>query len=452
VVSIVSSLGFGSGIDIPKLVSDLAAASREPKIARLDARTQAVRSSISAVGAARSALESFSRSFDEVVAGGTLQTQPTVSDATVIGASAKPGARLGNFSGSVEVTALAQGQTSVSAYLAAGSAPTGQGTLRIVTGTGSFDIVVDSANDSLDGLAAAITASGSGVTASVVTDGAGARLLLKGSTGAAAAFTVMQIAGDPALDRFATAQLTAVRTAQDAALTIDGLAYTRPTNRIDDLLPGVTLTLKKAAPGVPVALGIERPAAALKSMLADFLSVFNELKAEVSNARKATGNDANLRMLDRQLSGLLAQSVTSYSGPARLADIGIRTNRDGSIAVDAAAFDRAFAANPDAVEAMFSPTRDATHTAVTDPGVAGALAALKSAATASTGTLASVATRLGKEADALAKDRERVEARETAYRARLEAQFNGLDARIGSLKATQSYLDQQVRMWTASDR
>jgi flagellar hook-associated protein 2 len=41
--------------------------------------------------------------------------------------------------------------------------------------------------------------------------------------------------------------------------------------------------------------------------------------------------------------------------------------------------------------------------------------------------------------------------REDAYRARLEKQFSGMDARIGALKATQSYLEQQIKLWNQSD-
>ena len=39
VTSIANSLGFGSGIDIPKLVGDLASASRDPKVARISTLT-----------------------------------------------------------------------------------------------------------------------------------------------------------------------------------------------------------------------------------------------------------------------------------------------------------------------------------------------------------------------------------------------------------------------------
>jgi flagellar hook-associated protein 2 len=41
-----------------------------------------------------------------------------------------------------------------------------------------------------------------------------------------------------------------------------------------------------------------------------------------------------------------------------------------------------------------------------------------------------------------------METREAAYRARLERQFGTLDSRLSALKATQSYLEQQVKVWT----
>ena len=51
----------------------------------------------------------------------------------------------------------------------------------------------------------------------------------------------------------------------------------------------------------------------------------------------------------------------------------------------------------------------------------------------------------------LAQNRTRLEEREDAYRSRLERQFSGMDARIGALKATQSYLEQQIKLWNRSE-
>jgi flagellar hook-associated protein 2 len=439
ITSIANSLGFGSGLDMPKLVADLAAASREPKVARFEARARTVQASISAVAQARSDLDGFASSLSALIAGGSLQSQPVVSDATLLDAKPRAGAQLGNFAGEIEILQLARGQMSASGLFASSAAPVGQGTLTITVGTVATDVVIGATNDSLDGLAAAINASGSGIAANVITDPQGARIVLKGTTGAASAFTLSGSAS----------AFTMVQTAQDARFRIDGLNYTRGSNTVDDAVPGLSLTLKKAAPGTTVSVGVTRSAEPLETTLDDFVSVYNTLKSDLATARGATRNDSTLRTLDQQLSRLLTQAVSSGS-PASLSAIGIKTNRDGTIALDEIAFRAAWASNPDGVEAIFMPTRDSLHTAATDPGIGGALDALKTAASGGSGPLASLTGRLGKESAAITKDRETMEAREATYKARLERQFAGLDGRIGTLKATQSYLDQQIKAWNGS--
>ena len=448
VSSIANSLGYGSGLDVAKLVTDLAAASRDPKVARFDTQARANQTSISAVGQARSDLESFSSSLASLVAGGTLRSQPTVSDTSVLEAKARPGVRLGDLSGEVEVVQLARGQSTVSAYAAAASDPVGRGTLTLTVGAMSYAVPIGDANDSLNGMAKAINDTKSGVTASVITDTSGARLLLKGATGAASAYSVTTT--DTALSGFAyPGGMTALQNAQDAAIKVDGLPYSRASNTIDDVLPGVILSLKRAAVGSVVSIGVSPASEALKSTIGDFVSVFNTLKGHIADARTATHGDNAMRNLDLQLSRIVAQPVTSGL-PASLSAIGVKTNRDGTLAFDEDVFKAAYSADPGSVEAIFSPLRDATHDTTTDPGIGGALTALKTAATATSGLLTGLSARLSRETKGIADDRARMETRETAYKARLDKQFGGLDGHVGALKATQSYLDQQIKVWTAS--
>lgn len=454
VTSIASALGVGSGIDTVKLVSDLAAASRDPKVAALDDRASKNSAKISAVALARSDLENFSSSFTDLVAGGTLQSQPNVADASVLSAVAAPGTRLGNLSAEIEVTQLAKAQSVYSAYVSSAAAPIGQGTLTLSVGATSYNLTIDGTNDSLTGLAAAINASGSGVTANIVSDANGARIVLKGATGAAGGFTLTST-GDPGLANFTYpgtgTGLTLAQAAQDALFKIDGVAYQRNSNSVSDVFPGVTLTLKKAAPGTPVAITSQRPTDTLRQTIQDFVSVYNTLKNDLSAARTATGGDQALRALESKLSALLSTAVTSDPNINSLSDIGIATNRDGTISLNSAKFDAALAADPDAVEALFSPTRDATHTAETDPGLSGALKALKDEATSTGGMLAGLKTRLEKESSLISADREKMETREAAYKERLDRQFSAMDTRLAALKATQSYLEQQIKLWSNGD-
>jgi flagellar hook-associated protein 2 len=454
--SIVNTLGLGSGLDVGALVRDLAAASRVPKVQALDARTRTAQTRISVVAQARADLDSFAATLSGVVARGTLRTQPTVSDANAVSATAGDGARLGSFSADLDITKLARGQSVYSGSITNATDPIGQGGLTLRVDGQDFAITVDGTNDSLGGLASAINASASGVTATVVSDPSGARLVLKGESGAAKAFTLSaQPGAEAGLNRFtyagAGSAMTQAQVAQDAEFTLDGIPYTRATNSFSDVITGVTLTLKKAAPGTIIAVGTQRPTDAIKSTVADFVTVFNQLKRSVAEAREATGGDQSLRSLEQQLGRFISQPLTSNPAIKSLSDIGVSTNRDGTISVDTAKLDAVLARDPDAVEAIFSPSRDALRTAATDPGLSGAFDALSKTATAPNGNIASLASRLNKEAEVLTKERERLEVREAAYEARLQRQFGNVDARVGALRATQSYLDQQIAIWTRSN-
>jgi flagellar hook-associated protein 2 len=451
--SIANNLGFGSGIDTAALVNDLATASRGPKVKRLEALAQTNKAKISALAQARSDLDSFSRSLGDVTAQGTLRSQPVVSDETAISATATGGVKLGNLASEIEVTQLAKSQTVYSGFVAAAGDPVGQGNLTLSIGGVTHAITITPANDSLTGLADAINASGSNVRANIITDGNGARLVIKGETGAAKAFTLTADVGAAAsLDRFTFggpgSAMTLGQAALDATFTLDGVAFTRSSNSITDIIPGVNVTLKKPTPGASVSIGAKRPLETIRQTINDFVGVFNTLKRNIAAARVATGGDGSMRALDQQLSNLVSRSVTSDTGINSLSDIGIATGRDGTISINAAQLEAAITANPDAVEAIFNPVRDGTHSEATDPGISLALKSIKDTATAGGGVLDGLKTRLEKEAANIATTREKMETREDAYRLRLEKQFGSMDARLGAIKATQTYLEQQIKLWS----
>src|SRR5690349_15621923 len=155
VSSIVSSLGGGSGIDTAKLVEELATASRAPKVELLGKRLQTVQAKISAVAQARSDLENFANSLSELVSGGSLQSQPQVSDPAIASAAAISGARIGSLSSELSVTQLARFQSLYSDYVADPAASIGQGSLTLTVGGRDFPVTIGASNDSLNGLATA---------------------------------------------------------------------------------------------------------------------------------------------------------------------------------------------------------------------------------------------------------------------------------------------------------
>lgn len=455
VSSIANSLGFGSGIDTVQLVADLASASRDPKVERITTLTQLNQTRISAVAQARSDLDGFADSLSQMVEDGTLRSTPTVSDESVLSATVRAGLGADSFAATIEVSQLARAQTAYSGVVADRSAAIGQGLMTLSVGGTDYDITIDASNDSLDGLASAINASGSGVTASIVADEGGYRLIVKGTTGEANAFTLTADAGaDPGLAAFgygAGGGMTLGQSAANAEFTLDGVAFSRATNIVDDVVPGMSLTLKKAAPGQPVDIGASRPLDMIKQTVSDFVAVYNQLKKSLSTAADMSGTTGSLRQLERSLAGLVGQVITSDPSINKLTDIGISTTKDGLLSIDSSKLEAALEADAGAVEALFNPRRDATHDATTDPGIAAALDAIRDAAEATDGVLTRVEDTLDAKSEALAEQLEKIEEREATYKARLEKQFNGLDAKLATLKATQSYLDQQIEMWNNQD-
>ena len=450
--SIINSLGFGSGIDTKQLVTDLSAASREPKVARINTLTQANQTRISALSQARSDLEGFADSLGQMVSDGTLRSTPTVSDDSVLGATARAGLYADSFAATVVVNQLARAQSSYSGIVADRTAAIGTGTMTLTVGTVATTITIDSTNNSLDGLASAINNSGGGVTASIIADEGGHRMILKGPSGASNAFTFAADAGaDPGLSAFAYGAgggMTLGQSAANAEFTIDGVAFSRASNIVDDVVPGMSLTLKKAAPGQPVDIGASRPLETIKQTVGDFVAVYNQLKTSLSSAAGLSGSTSALRELERELSALIRQVVSSHGTINKLSDIGVSTTKDGLLAVDGAKLDKVLATDAGAVEALFNPRRDGGRTQTSDPGIAFALDAIRDKAVANDGVIGRVTKSLNDRKETLAEQLETIEMREDAYRVRLEKQYGSLDARLAAIKATQTYLDQQIKLWT----
>ncbi len=453
VSSIANSLGFGSGIDTQQLVKDLAAASREPKVERVNELYKKNQVKISAVAQAKSDLEGFANSLSQMVSDGTLRSTPTVSDESVLSATSRAGLSADSFAATIEVTRLARAQTVYSGIVADKAAPIGQGTMTLTVNGVAKTITIGAANDSLEGLANAINASGAGVTASIVADEGGHRIIMKGPTGAANGFTLET--ATPALSGFAYGSgggMTLGQSATNAEFTLDGVAFSRATNIVDDVVPGMSLTLKKAAPGQPVDIGASRPLDMIKQTVGDFVDVYNQLKKSLQSASAMSGPTTGLRELERELSALVGKVLTSHPGINKLSDIGIGSTKDGLLALDSAKLEKALATDAGAVEALFNPRRDAAHTETSDPGIAFALDAIRDKAVATDGVLDRVSKSLADKGETLVEQLEKIEEREDAYEARLEKQFGGLDAKLAALKATQTYLEQQIEMWNNQNK
>ncbi|WP_293986807.1 flagellar filament capping protein FliD [Sphingomonas sp.] len=471
-----TSLSTGSGIDTASLVSSLVQAQFAAKTDALTQKSTAISAQISGTSTLMSTVSQFAAALKTLATGGTLQTQPVSSNNNVVTASALSGATLAGLSSSVSVSQLATGQSSrTTVPVTTRTTALGTGTLTLTLGTATYSsdgtamtdfhaadgdpitVNIVAGATSLDGIAAAINAKNAGVTASVVTDADGsAYLSLKGATGSAQAFT-LTATNDPSgklaqLNVGVGATGTALTSgAQNAKLTVDGVAVERGSNAISDLVAGVKLQLTGTS-NTAVALTSTTPTDALKSSITDFVDTYNQvLKTLTEQLDPQTGplrGDAAAQSLLRTLRALTTKPIltnVAAGTPTTIGEIGIKTNRDGTLSVDDATVARALTNSPDAVEAMFAFSTTSTN------GLTAALNSISLSTSSTLYGLGASAKRYNDQASAVAKAQDDIATQSDAMSTRLTQQFASMNAKVAAYKSTQSFLKNQIDAWNKPD-
>jgi flagellar hook-associated protein 2 len=459
-VDIAGTLGIGSGINTTQLVSDLVNASFQPKENAVNTRVTTNNARISALASAKSALATFSTALTELLKLSDYNGQPVSNDPSIVSVSAIAGGVPKGLPAQIEVSQLAKGQVLQSAALTAATDVAGTGSLTLTVGTTTRTITLASPTNTLGDLATAINASNAGVTASVVTDQAGARLVLKGATGLDKAFTLTADASaDADLQRFTwdgtTGSLTQSQTAQNAKILIDNVAMEFDSNEVTTAIPFLRIDLNKAQPGTTVTVATDQPTSSMSDLVGEFVSAYNNLKkalnsATLSNPDAGTvgllSSDAGMREMSRRLSTLVTTPLSSTGAYKTLADLGVKTERDGTLTLDNAKLTAALAKDPEAVTQMLNPTvQDADHL-----GIAGALKNMTDFINRADGPLASSKSIYDKLQTSFAKQLDKLSLDRTDYTAQLTKTYSAMQTRLLQFKATQSYLEQQIQAWNSS--
>lgn len=470
VESIAKTLGSGSGIDISALVTSLVDAQFAAKTAALEKKEETLTAQISAVSDLKSAISGFDTALKSLIKTGTLATQPTSSNTGIVKVSTLSGGSAAGLAANLEVRQIASAQSAYTDPIADASAAIGTGKLTLTFGTASVtdgemtsftagaatpvEIDITAADSNLTGIRDAINAKKAGVTASILSDSSGSRLVLKSATGASQAFTLtatedVGAEGLSALDIGVGATGTTIGTAaQSAIVALDGVAVQRSSNSILDLVPGVRLDLVSASPGTTVSLGNSPPTEALGQAVNDVVDTYNELFGILKTATDPISgtlkSDPAAKSLLRSLSSLTTQTLLTGAEedtPVTLSEIGLATNRDGTLRVDSFRLASVLANYPTNVEAMFK----------SGAGVSKALAAIASEATNTEYGLGASAQNYTAAKSKLADQQEKATEAAEAMRTRMTRQFAGMDAVVSSYKATQSFLTNQIAAWNSND-
>lgn len=458
----ISSTGVGSGLDVNNIVTSLMAIERRP-LQLLQQRASTIQTKISAFGALQSQISNLGDVANRLaVPSNFSQTTATSSVPASVSVTAGTGAATGNFS--VSVSQLAQAHSLASnAFTPSDEADLGTGKISISIGAEApVDITITDANKSLTGVRDAINAAGAGVSASIVRDNSGARLVLRSTeSGAASAIkvTIADSAGDPVLTPTGLGRLAydatlpvgsgrnlvQTQAAQDALYNINGLDLTSSSNTVTTAVEGLTLTLK-AETTSPVDVGVTVDSAALRKNVTDFVKAYNDLNTLLQNQTRAdptgAGNgalqgDSTAVGLISRLRGTLQGAVTGLQGANSLSAAGLELQRDGSLKINETRL-APLLADPKQLSALFSSKGQEGDASTS--GFAVRFAAFAATLTSTTTGLSTRTESLKQSVKLNQNQQNTAEDRLTRIEARLRAQYQRLDTEMTRLNTQVSFV------------
>ncbi|HEX2055328.1 MAG TPA: flagellar filament capping protein FliD [Nitrospiraceae bacterium] len=451
--------GLGNGVDFGQVVSQLVKVQQLP-IDQLNQKKKDLQTKLSdydALGAKLLALQGaadklrLSQRFD--------QNSSTVSDETVLTATASTTAGAGSYT--IQVTQLAKAhQVTNKAAKAVASTATdivsgGSATFTFRVGNGTDHTVTLGDSATLEDLRTAINDLGAGVTASVINTGTEAvptyRLTLT-ATNSGASNTITVVADGTTLDFVngsGSGGADTLQAAQNAILVIGDpdqttLTIQRESNVVSDAIPDVTLTLKaKTAEDEPVTVNVSRDTGAIKKNVEGLVTAYNDIVKFINErstydiTTKTGGdffNEATTKTILSRLRTALSNGVEGLATYTSVGQIGFKTERDGTITLDAAKLDAALSTNYSAVKSLFINQTTVSGVAqrineavdVLDDVESGSFSIRKAALS---DRIADLSDEIARKEDLLSK-----------YEERLRAQYAALDGLLRRLQGQTSFL------------
>lgn len=468
--------GLGSGMDVNGMVKALVSAEATPKTLQLDRLEKSSTAKFSALSQFKNSLAEFQDSLKKLNDPSLFEKRSATSSASdFVGITAGSKAVAGKYN--VQVFNLAQSSKVALAGVDNAADSLGSGTLTISVGDESLDINLTDA--SLSDIRDAINAAGkdSGLSATIVSDpgaAGGSRLVLSSTETGAGKDISVAVSADagsglgvlaftpPAANEdfeptpYDPADPRAARVlsyGRDASFAVDGMQLSSPGNTIDDAIEGVTLTLKKAQTSEAltnaetVNLSVAQDQGGVRKSITDFVDAYNKMLGSINTLTNVTpiadGNSEPLVAAlvgDSSVRSFMASMRSELGSPASgegiriLADLGISTQRDGTLAVDNDKLGKALKDNFEQVNAFFTG----------EQGLMARLDAKIEPYTQTGGILENRTKALQSTISGVDDQREALNLRLGKLESRLFAQFNAMDQLISQMSSTGNFLTAQL--------
>lgn len=475
----ISSIGVGSGLPLDTLLQQLRTAENAP-LAALQTRADKEQQRFSAYGTLKSALDAVSTAAQAL---GKSETFHGVK-ANVVGdsftATTKSGAGVipGNYS--VKVESLAQAQVMRTDGVADRKEQLAQGgkveiSFKLANSDDLHTITLEAGKTSLEDVVKAINADSKlGVSATIMNAGGDTPHVLmlsanetgtenritsisvQAAEGSSADVTTLQgllaydepapvEPGDGEGEVPAPTGMRQIVASADAKVVINGIEVTAQSNKLENVIDGVTLDLKKAvgAEGAAETLQVTRDDSVTTTAVNNFVNAYNALQSTIkaltsydvdAQQGAALTGDSLARRAQSQvrdaLNGLAINGVT-------LASIGIKTDpTTGNLSVDSTKLNEALTDNRAEIEQLFSA----------ENGLSKRVTSAVELFTKSDGLIKTSQDGIQRTLKLLEGQYEQMEARIDQKMETYRLQFVQLDSMMAQMNGISSYLSSQLSM------
>lgn len=271
---------------------------------------------------------------------------------------------------SIEVVSLAQKPAAISnGFPDKDETQMGVGYIKFETPDGEKEVYINGNNSTLEGVAKQINMSNVGLKAQVLEDRKDKenpfKLLVSGlATGDDKQVTFPKIY---LLDGDQDMYFDQQRESKNAKVKVDGFEIELPENKSTDLIPGVTLDFKSAAPGKEIRMSVKENMEVISGKIKSFVDAYNaaldfiqkQSKLQATEGSKTPrlgplGGDGMLRSIENSLRRVILNPQMGVETPIkRIGELGIEFNRNGTLNFSQDKFNKVLNANPQGVAAFF---------------------------------------------------------------------------------------------------
>ena len=245
-----------------------------------------------------------------------------------------------------------------------------------------------------------------------------------------------------------------IQSAQNAAVSVNGLSVSSASNQLNGVIPGVKLDLM-ATTSSAVVLSVGRDTSVAQAAITNLVDVYNTFEGVIkglSGSATATEDegslkeDAAVRTIRTKVRAFLtASSSTPGASKGSMADIGVSLQKDGLFKVNQVTLGSALTNYYADITQMFSAnTDDQSAFGTASRGIAGDLVNQISSYLASDGVIKLRETSYTTTKAAITTEQKALDTKMESVEARYTKQFSTMSKIMDEMKSTQEYLESSL--------